>query len=90
MTAVLAKQGLRPTRSGGHLAVQEAVEAQLGPNVKVVVRPFRELRRRRHESECPNLGDIPVTEVEASEGLEDARAIADAMGRLLPRVGPWR
>jgi hypothetical protein len=89
MTAVLARQGLRPTRAGGHLAVQEAVEAQLGPNAKVVVRPFRTLRRRRHESEYPSLGDPPVTQVEASEGLEDARAIAEAMKRLLPRLNPW-
>ena len=89
MTAILARQGLRPTRAGGHLAVQEAIEAQLGPNAKVVVRPFRALRRRRHESEYPSIGDPPVTEVEAVEGLDDARAIVEAMGRLLPRLGPW-
>ena len=89
MTAVLAKQGLRPTRAGGHLAVQEAVEAQLGPNAKVIVRPFRVLRRRRHESEYPNIGDPSVTQIEAAEGLQDARDIAEAMKRLLPRVGPW-
>jgi hypothetical protein len=89
MTAVLARQGLRATRAGGHVAVQEAIEAQLGPNAKVVVRPFRTLRRRRNESEYPNLGDPTVTQLEAIEGLEDARAIAEAMKKLLPRVGPW-
>jgi len=89
MAAVLAQQGLRATRAGGHVAVQEAIEAQLGPNAKVVVRPFRALRRRRNESEYPNIGDPAVTQLEAIEGLEDALAIAEAMKKLLPRVGPW-
>jgi len=33
--------------------VQEALEAQLGPNTRKVVRPFRTLRLRRHDSEYP-------------------------------------
>lgn len=90
MTALLARQGLRPTRAGGHLAVQEAVEAQLGRNTRHLVRPFRDLRRRRHESEYPSLEDPPVTTDEAQDGLEDAREIVDVMRRMLPHVGPFR
>lgn len=90
MTALLAKQGLRPTRAGGHVAVQEAVEAQLGRNTRHLVRPFRDLRRRRHESEYPSPEDPPVTTEEARDGLEDARGITDVMRRMLPLVGPFR
>jgi hypothetical protein len=31
LTAILENEGLRPTTRGGHLAVFEAVRAQLGP-----------------------------------------------------------
>lgn len=90
MTALLAKQGLRPTRAGGHIAVQNAVEAQLGRNTRHLVRPFRDLRRRRNESEYPSPEDPPVTVGEAREGLEDARGIVDVMRQMLPHVGPFR
>ncbi len=89
MAAVLAKQGLRATGRGGHIAVQDAIEAQLGPNVRHVVRSFRTLRRRRNESEYPSLGDLPVTTDEAREGLVDARSIVDTMSKFMPSVGPF-
>lgn len=89
MTAALAKQGLRPTRAGGHLAVQEAVEAQLGPNVRHIVRSFRLLRRRRNDNEYPSLDTLPITADEAREGLQDAHDIAEVMRKLLSRLGPW-
>lgn len=89
LTAALAKQGLRPTRAGGHLAVQEAVEAQLGPNVRHVIRAFRSLRRRRNDNEYPSLDTLPVTGEEAEESLQDARDIADVMRKLVPKLGPW-
>ncbi len=87
--AVLAQQGLRATRKNGHRATQEAVEAQLGPNAKTVVRPFRALRLRRHDAEYPALDTPEVTAAEAEEALEDARTIVEAMRKFLPNVGPW-
>jgi len=89
MTAVLAKQGLRPTSRGGHLAVQEAIEAQLGPNVRRVVRPFRAMRRRRNESEYPRLGEAPVLATETRDAYADATAIAAQMRKMVNLVGPW-
>lgn len=87
LTAVLAVQGLRPTRQGGHVAVQQAVEAQLGPNTRHFVRSFRTLRRRRHESEYPS-PDVPeVDDEEARDGLASAREIRDVAERLLPLLG---
>ncbi len=90
MTAVLAKQGLRPTTRGGHVAVQDAIEAQLGPNVRHIVRSCRTLRRRRNESEYPSLDHLPVTMDEAQEGLAEAREIVDMMSKFLSAVGPFR
>lgn len=89
MVAVLAAQGLRPTSRGGHRVVQDALEAQLGPDGRRVVRRFRELRLRRHDSEYPDLDSQPVTAVQAQQGLDDARMIVAAMQRFRPLVGPW-
>jgi hypothetical protein len=89
MGAVLARQGLRATSKSGHRATQEAIEAQLGANARMVVRPFRALRLRRHDAEYPSLDTPDVSTEEAEEALEDARAIVDAMKKFLPNVGPW-
>lgn len=90
LTALLAVQGLRPTRAGGHVAVQQAAEAQLGPNTRHMVRAFGGLRRRRNESEYPSPEDPPVTVDEARDGLDYARNILDVARRLLPHLGPFR
>jgi hypothetical protein len=47
--AILAHQGLRPTTSGGHYAVEVALRAQFGDGF----RPFGAMRRRRNELEYP-------------------------------------
>lgn len=56
MTAILENQGLRPTISGGHVAVYEAVLAQLDPPEGRKIRPFNEMRRIRHSVEYPAMG----------------------------------
>jgi hypothetical protein len=89
MGAVLARQGLRATSKSGHRATQEAIEAQLGPNARKVVRPFRGLRIRRHDAEYPSLDTPAVTAQEVEEALADARGILEAMQKFLPSVGPW-
>lgn len=89
MSAVLAQQGLRATSKNGHRATQEAIEAQLGRNARRVVRPFRELRLRRHDAEYPALDTPELTLDEVNDALEDAATIISAMERFLPNVGPW-
>lgn len=49
-TVLLAQQGLRPTSTGGHYAVERAVRAQFGAGF----RGFGALRRRRNELEYPS------------------------------------
>lgn len=91
LTAILAKQGLRPyarSELGAHKAVQQAVQAQLG-RAAGVVRPFGPMRLRRHDTEYPSLDDVPLTTGETRQAFEDATAILAAMKKLLPRLGPF-
>src|SRR6266498_3553024 len=54
LAAVLENQGLRATSRGGHIAVRDAVSAQLDPPLGAVLRPFDRLRRRRNQVEYPS------------------------------------
>lgn len=67
LTAVLANQGLRPTTQGGHVAVYEAVMAQLDPPQGRVLRPFARMRRRRNGSEYPSREEPQITAAEVLE-----------------------
>lgn len=82
LTAILENQGLRPTTRGGHVAVLEAVRAQLDPPMGRVLRQFNRMRTRRHDAEYPPT-DSP--EITADEVLED-RAAAESLISLAVRV----
>ncbi|MDT0201647.1 hypothetical protein [Nocardioides sp. AE5] len=84
--AVLANQGLRPTTRGGHLAVYQAVRAQLDPPMGDQLRPFDRMRRQRHAAEYPQadtpalhcddvLDDLPKVTVM----IEIAETVLDSM-----------
>jgi len=81
--AVLAQQGLRPTTSGGHYAVEETIRAQFGP----VLRAFGGLRRRRNELEYPLYPTEQANAAEAAETLTTAAEIIEAAAKLLPDLG---
>lgn len=89
--ALLAAQGLRATTRGGHIAVVDAVRAQF--NNKGGVAAFgklNRLRRRRNETEYPEVDSPGVTSAEASQALTTAREVLDgakgllSSGKLLP------
>lgn len=82
-TALLAQQGLRPTTSGGHYAVEESVRAQFG----TVLRPFGALRRRRNELEYPTDPTDEATAAEAADGIMGAADLIDAAAKILPNLG---
>lgn len=88
MAAALAVQGLRATSAGGHLAVQEAVTAQLGRS-GTVVRPFGRLRRTRNDADYPRLDTPELTGEDTTEDLPKARDIVTAMHQLIPHLQPW-
>lgn len=81
--ALLGQQGLRPTTSGGHYAIEEAIRAQFGPTL----RAFGGLRRRRNELEYPLYPTERASAAEAAEALKTADEIIDAVTRLLPNLG---
>jgi len=88
LSAVLAKQGLRATSRGGHLAAQHAIEAQLG-RMRHVVRAFNRLRITRNEADYPSEEHPPLSPADVREDLPEAAGIVDAMKKLLPRMGPF-
>lgn len=83
VTALLAHQGLRPTTKGGHYAVEQAVRSQFGPGF----RQFGALRRRRNELEYPERPGDDATTEEATEAVNQARAILTAAEGLLDQLG---
>lgn len=86
LAAVLANEGLRATSRGGHVAVYEAVSAQLVPPMAGVVRPFNRMRRRRNEVEYPSVDNPDVTASEVVEDLPRAVALIDTAERVIPEM----
>jgi HEPN domain-containing protein len=80
---LLAQQGLRPTTSGGHYAIEETIRAQFGTSL----RAFGGLRRRRNELEYPLYPAEEASAGEAIEALEIADEIISAIAQLLPNLG---
>ncbi|MGW5747958.1 hypothetical protein [Amycolatopsis sp. NPDC003861] len=80
LAAVLQNQGLRATSRGGHVAVYEAVLAQLDPPLGPLLRPFNRMRVRRNEvayrsSEAPSVTAEDVTADVAK--VEDLIGVAE-------------
>lgn len=81
-TSLLAAQGLRPTTSGGHLAVVYAIEAQF-PDVPGLASLDR-LRRRRNETEYPDSRRASfLTGDEVDDALARAGEAVASADRLL-------
>lgn len=90
-TALLAHQGLRPTSTGGHIAVVDAINAQF-PGIEGL-KSIDRLRRRRNQAEYPDPRDYdPVTAEEVDDAVAAATACIDAAERLLevPQLGLFR
>lgn len=77
-TALLAQQGLRPTTSGGHYALEQAVRAQFGAGF----RSFGAMRRRRNELEYPTAAEEHADQDEAKRTIDAAHGLIDAAGQL--------
>ena len=88
MAAALAVQGLRATSAGGHVAVEQAIAAQLG-GAGGVVRPFGRLRRTRNDADYPRLDTPELAGEDVTDDLPKARAIVEAMARLIEHLEPW-
>lgn len=75
-------QGLRPTTSGGHIAVDDAIRAQF-PGVPGLTSLDR-LRRRRNQAEYPNPTSYdPIIVDEANDAIQAAGECVSSASRLL-------
>ena len=91
--ALLAQQGLRATTRGGHVAVQDTVQAQFGGRGGMAAfGPIPRMRRKRAASEYPDMGTPTTTTDEAREAIESASGILAAAKGLLAsgNVHPFR
>jgi hypothetical protein len=80
--ALLAHQGLRPTTTGGHYAVDLAIRAQFGGPFE----QFGGLRRQRNVLEYKFVTDS-VTSDDANEAVKLAGGLIDAAEQMLPHLG---
>ena len=81
--AQLANQGLG--RRGGHIAVVDAIRAQLDPPLGGVLRPVDRMRRRRNETEYPRQDQPAVTAEEVRRDLAKVREVLDVADACLIR-----
>lgn len=89
LVAILENQGLRPTRSGGHLAAYHAVRAQLDPPMGKIVRPFNLMRTQRNRTEYPTRHDAAVRTSDVIEDLKTAIAVIDLAEKVLEEMSPF-
>jgi hypothetical protein len=88
LAAVLENQGVRATSRGGHLAVRDAVSAQLDPPLGGALRPFDRLRRRRNQVEYPSASAPGVSADEVARDVPKVEQIIDIAGRVLDQMSP--
>lgn len=82
--ALLAVQGLRSTRSGGHIAVADAARAQFnGPKGMAIFAKVNQLRRERASTQYPREDTPTVTTADAAVTLEVSRSVVEAARKLL-------
>ncbi|GAA1835207.1 hypothetical protein GCM10009682_61770 [Luedemannella flava] len=89
LAAVLENQGLRATSRGGHLAVIDALTAQLDPPLGGILRPFDRLRRRRNQAEYPSADEPDLDASEVARDLPKVTEIVRAAEKLLDQMSPY-
>jgi hypothetical protein len=89
LAAILENQGLRATSRGGHIAVREAVSAQLDPPLGAVLRPFDRIRRRRNQAEYPAAGQPTFQSEEVARDLPKVQELVDMSAKVLDQMSPF-
>jgi hypothetical protein len=89
LAAVLENQGLRATSRGGHIAVLDAVSAQLDPPLGTVLRPFDRLRRRRNQAEYPTADRPGFSSDEVGRDLPKVQEVVETAGKVLDQMSPF-
>jgi hypothetical protein len=89
LAAVLENQGLRATSRGGHIAVLDAVSAQLDPPLGTILRPVDRLRRRRNQAEYPAAGRPGFGSDEVGRELPKVHEVVEAAAKVLDQMSPF-
>jgi hypothetical protein len=89
LVAILENQGLRPTSRGGHIAVLEAVSAQLDPPMGKILRPFDRLRRLRNNAEYPRPETPPFTAGDVTQDIPKIEDIVVLAQRVVAEMSPY-
>jgi hypothetical protein len=88
LAAVLENQGLRATSRGGHIAVRDAVSAQLDPPLGTILRPFDRLRRRRNQAEYPSAEHPGIEAKDVGRDIPNVEQIIDVAAKVLEQMRP--
>ncbi len=88
--ALLAVQGLRATSRGGHIAIQEAINAQFGASVQAF-KSFGRIRRARNDFEYPDSDTQGPSFDDAEDAITVATKARDAAVTVLDQtlLTPW-
>ncbi|GAB1817591.1 hypothetical protein [Herbidospora sp. RD11066] len=89
LCGVLENQGLRTTVRGGHIAVFEAVSAQLDPPLGPILRPFDRMRRRRNEAEYPQRDTERFGPDDVRRDLPKVESIIDLSVKVIDQMRPF-
>ena len=86
LAAILQNQGLRATSRGGHVAVYEAVLAQLDPPMGATLRPFNRMRIRRNEVAYRSSEAPAVTAADVEADLSKVVALIEVAEKVIPSM----
>lgn len=89
LAAILENQGLRTTSRGGHIAVLDALRAQLDPPMGATLRPFDRMRRMRNDAEYPKDDKPPATADDVRRDHANAVAFIELAARVLDEMSPF-
>ncbi len=89
LASILENQGLRATSRGGHLAVLEAVTAQLDPPFGQALRSFDRMRRRRNSAEYPRRDTPEITPDDVLQDLTKAERFQVLAAKVLDQMSPY-
>ena len=89
LAAVLENEGLRATSRGGHVAVYNAVRAQLDPPMGRTLQAFDRMRRRRNDVEYSAATQGAPTVDEIREDVVKAQDVVETAGRVLDEMIPF-
>ena len=85
LTALLQVQGLRPTSTGGHIAVEKSARAQFDRSMGELLKPITMMRRTRNDLEYPD-EDTYIEYERVEKDITLAENIIDACKKALPHL----